>query len=166
MHFELVWSLRLYFWSIDSLFIFFGGASLNLITMVSKGCLALYFLFLMSTIICAKDQLVVWRREGKELVTGTNDPTHTVSINQVDECIGKCSDISWCKSFHVYKGGKLCDLFSVDRCSLNVKLEDVPGFSYFDMIPKECPPGKWSTSFFHVWSNLCCHENYLSVKGG
>ena len=41
----------------------------QLIIMSSKTCIAIYLLFISSTVFCSRDQLVFWRSEGKELKT-------------------------------------------------------------------------------------------------
>ena len=129
--------------------------------MISKSCLALYFLFLLSFILCAREQLMFFKRNGKELMVFTPDAAYTVSINQAPECIGKCLDKEWCKSFHVYRNEKMCDLFPVDRCSLNVTLGNATGFSYFDMIPGKCPPGKCEISKILINSYTFCRNTML-----
>ena len=99
------------------------------------------FILMGALFVQTRDHLVFWRKVGKMLIAESID---TISIKQAEFCLGKCLQNHHCKSINVYNNNTTCALFSVDRCSYDVKWVDQEQTVYFDSIATEqCPPSKY-----------------------
>ena len=128
-----------------------------------RSCLQLYILFLLSSIIFAREHSLFWRREGKQLLA---DPIDTVKINKAENCLHECLYNKRCKSFNVFEGKKVCELYSVGRCTADPHVQwlDRNGVAYFDLIGGKCPTGKYDIKIFVLKMKFCCTRPSPSCK--